>query len=365
MAIGMNDLDFDDDVYESESNYDTTTQTTDNEEINTNDFNDYYVSEESEEVTPIPELDDRGIISEFLRSKGVEDISKLQYENEDGTQEDVDWDTLDSSEKLNILNQLNSSNDTDLDNSEIELINSIRQSKMSPTEYLNYIAQQGANSYAQSLNNAAQNYEIDQYSDEELYVTDLIARMGRENITDDEAREALDRAKSNETLFRKQVNAIRNEYKQIEDENRNYEQYMEDQNRQAQYNQFANSIRDQIINFNEFHGFDLDMDADDKEELYDFITGFDQAGTSILGKAMNDPAILVKMAWFALHGEDMLDDISDYVKQQVTSIRRNSYNQGVEDARTGKVKDTQRKPVATYKPRINNNSGQMSINDLD
>jgi hypothetical protein len=155
MAIGMNDLDFDDDVYESESNYDTTTQTTDNEEINTNDFNDYYVSEESEEVTPIPELDDRGIISEFLRSKGVEDISKLQYENEDGTQEDVDWDTLDSSEKLNILNQLNSSNDTDLDNSEIELINSIRQSKMSPTEYLNYIAQQGANSYAQSLNNAA------------------------------------------------------------------------------------------------------------------------------------------------------------------------------------------------------------------
>jgi hypothetical protein len=55
--------------------------------------------------------------------------------------------------------------------------------------------------------------------------------MGRENITDDEAREALDRAKSNETLFRKQVNAIRNEYKQIEDENRNYEQYMEDQNR--------------------------------------------------------------------------------------------------------------------------------------
>jgi hypothetical protein len=57
------------------------------------------------------------------------------------------------------------------------------------------------------------------------------------------------------------------------------------------------------------------MDNDDKEELYDFITGFDEAGNSILGKAMNDPAILVKMAWFALHGEDMLDDISDYVKQ--------------------------------------------------
>ena len=54
--------------------------------------------------------------------------------------------------------------------------------------------------------------------------------MGRENITDDEAREALDRAKSNETLFKKQASAIRNEYKTIEDENRQYELYLELEN---------------------------------------------------------------------------------------------------------------------------------------
>jgi hypothetical protein len=60
--------------------------------------------------------------------------------------------------------------------------------------------------------------------------------MGRENITDAEAREALDRARSNEALFKKQVNAIRDEYKRVEDENKQYEQYMADQNRQAQYN---------------------------------------------------------------------------------------------------------------------------------
>jgi hypothetical protein len=56
--------------------------------------------------------------------------------------------------------------------------------------------------------------------------------MGRNNITDDEIREALDRAKGNETLFKKQVSAIRNEYKKMEDDNRQYETYLAQQQRQ-------------------------------------------------------------------------------------------------------------------------------------
>jgi hypothetical protein len=58
---------------------------------------------------------------------------------------------LDSSEKLSILNNLDSTNDTGLDDSEIQLINSIRSSRMSPAEYLNYVAQRGADQYAQNL----------------------------------------------------------------------------------------------------------------------------------------------------------------------------------------------------------------------
>ena len=75
-----------------------------------------------------------------MKSRGIEDISKIKYEDEDGQEEEIDWDTLGSSEKLNILNQLNSGSDNDLDDSELQLINAIRGSKMSPAEYLNYIA---------------------------------------------------------------------------------------------------------------------------------------------------------------------------------------------------------------------------------
>jgi hypothetical protein len=110
--------------------------------------------DDSDDVDPIVDLDDRGIISEFLKSKGIEDISKIKYEGDDGTPEDVDWDNLDSQEKLNILSQLDSSNDSDLDDSEIQLINTIRNSKMSPVEYLNYVAKTGADTYAQNLQRA-------------------------------------------------------------------------------------------------------------------------------------------------------------------------------------------------------------------
>lgn len=365
MAIGINDLDFDDDEYGFEPTNDTTTQDTDPIEPPTPEPQPAPEQNGTTETDPKPELDDRGIISEFLKSRGIEDISKIKYEGEDGEEEEIDWDSLDSSEKLSILNQLNSGSENDLDDSELQLINTIRSSRMSPSEYLNYITQRGVDQYSQSLQGANQVYEIDQYSDEDLFITDLITRMGRENITDDEAREALDRAKANEALFKKQASAIRNEYKKIEDENRQYELYLEEQRRQEQYNQFAKSIQDQIVGFNEFQGFELNMDQEDKEELYDFIVGFDEAGNSILSKAMNDPSVLVKMAWFALHGEQMLDDISDYVKQQVTKVRKDSYNKGVEDARAGKVKDGSKKPVTAYKPKPNNNPGQISIDDLD
>lgn len=154
MAIGINDLDFDDDEYGLESMNDTTTQDIDPYEPPTPEPPSAPDPDGTTDPDPIPELDDRGIISEFLKSRGIEDISKIKYEGEDGEEEEIDWDTLDSSEKLSILNQLNSGPETDLDDSELQLINAIRSSRMSPSEYLNYITQRGVDQYAQSLQGA-------------------------------------------------------------------------------------------------------------------------------------------------------------------------------------------------------------------
>ena len=150
-----------------------------------------------------------------------------------------------------------------------------------------------------------------------------------------EAQEALERAKSNETLFNKQVAAIRREYKALEDENIKQAQYEQEEQAKERYHQFANQIVSYIDDFNEFSGYDLNLTDEDKDDLYDFITGQDGAGNNYFAKALSDPKILVQTAWFALNGKQMVDDITSYFQNEIKQVRKDSYQKGLEDARKG------------------------------
>ena len=70
------------------------------------------------------------------------------------------------------------------------------------------------------------------------------------------------------------------------------------------------------------------MDQDDKEELADFMLGFDQAGEGYLNKTLNDPDSLTRMAWFALKGPQVFNEIQDYYNNQITQVRQQAYQQG-------------------------------------
>jgi hypothetical protein len=173
-----------------------------------------------------------------------------------------------------------------------------------------------------------------------LYVFDLIQKVGEDNITEQEALQELQNAKANEELFNKKIGAIRNEYKQLESDSIYREQLAYQTQAQENFNRFAGQIANQIDNFRGFNGLSLELDREDKEELYDFITGMDDAGTSVLGKAFNDPRVLVQAAWFALNGEKVFNDINEYFANEIRNVRRESYNKGVDDARAGKVKNS-------------------------
>lgn len=321
MEIGIDDLD---EYVNEESEIDNTTtlDNTENQEIERNE----------DEIG-------EDLIKELLKSKGIEDSSKIKFENDEGEIEEVDWDSLSNEDKLNILNtEATYSPEDELDDSEIELINAIRNSKMSPAEYVNYIQNQGIQNYLQNANPVQMEHSVDNLSDDDLFVADLLTRIGEENISDEEIQSMLEAAKQNEALFEKQISAIRNEYKQLEDNNL-YQQQVIQRNQQIEsYNRFAESVENEIRSFTDINGFELDMDESEMEELYDFITGFDGAGVSVFGKALNDPETLVKMAWFALNGDQAMQDINDYWTKEISNVRKNSYKQGVEDARNGKVK---------------------------
>lgn len=349
MEIGNNDeiIDDIDDVFEEEEN-----NSNDSNEQSDEQHNDDSNESNNQESSNEEEVD---FVSSLLKTRGIEDKSKIKFENDEGYVEEVDWDNLSTRDKLNILQSSEATPETGLDESEIQLINTIRNSGMKPAEYLQFIGNGEVQRYIQ--NNYQPQFEIDQYSDDELFLMDFMSRMGE--VTEDEAAEALQRAKTNENLYQKQIDSIRNEYKQAEKENLMQEQLEQEQHAQEEYEQFSNQIVDEINNLTEIQGFDLNMDSDDMQTLYDFITGQDAAGNNYLAKALSDPQTLVKTAWLALNGDQMINDISNYFQKEIASVRRESYNKGVTD--TQKKMNKSNNVVFKDKP----GSRQETYSDLD
>lgn len=323
MEIGNNDFDYFDEVddfEQQEVNPDPTPTGQDTEPVPTG---------EPEDKKDTSSEDD--FIISLLKSRGIDDMSKIKFEDESGSVEELNWNNLSNEEKLNILNSSLSDPDKDLDDEEAQLINTIRKSGLTPAEYLEHLQSEGVNSYIQNNQNQDYQYQVDQYSDDELFLFDFMSRMG--DVTNEEAQEALERAKSNETLFSKQIAAIRNEYKAIEEENLRQAQIEQEEQAKEQYNQFADQIANQIGEFTEFSGYDLNLDDDDRDTLYEFITGFDGAGNNHFAKALSDPKILVQTAWFALNGKQMMDDITSYFQNEIKEVRKESYEKGLADAK--------------------------------
>lgn len=271
------------------------------------------------------QTEDDDFVSQLLRSRGIDDKTKIKFENEDGEIEEVNWDSLSSQDQFNLIQSSEAKvEEPNISDDEIELINAIRNSGMTPTEYINYI-QQGVSQPV-----VEQHYTVDDYSDDELFLADFLSRMG--DITDEEAQQALETAKANEELYNKQIQALRKEYKDIEDENAQQLKAEQEEQARQQFEQFEYSVIDQINNFTDFGGYDLNLENDDMQELYDFLVGQDAAGNNYFAKALTDPATLVRTAWLTLHADDMLQDVTEYFKDQIAQVRKESYKKGKEDA---------------------------------
>jgi len=105
------------------------------------------------------------------------------------------------------LETQNEEDNNNLTDDEIALLTQIRQSNMTPSQYLQSIAGEQAE--------VAPQYKIDDLSDDEVYLLDLESRVGE--LTDEEAVQALNTVKQNEDFFKKQIEGIRKEYKERED----------------------------------------------------------------------------------------------------------------------------------------------------
>ena len=344
MDLGINDLDiYDDEFMENETQKQDVTE---EDQINEGES-----SKEQETTT--------NVVTELLKRQGIEDPNQISFEKEDGSIEKLKWDDLSLEEQLNILNQKPENDDLPPVNDEIgediqSLAKELKDNNMSVEDFINYIKDQGIQGYQASLQ---PHYEVDNITDDDLFKIDLKNRIP--DITPEQLETALEQAKSNEELYNKQVNGIREEYKQFEEEQNAQNEAITVEEQQQQYNEFANAITQTIDSLDNVNGIDIELEDEDKYELAQFILGQDAAGVSNFGKALNDPETFVKVAWFALKGADAIDSITDYFKNEITKVRESSYQEGLEDAGSKKNKPR----VVTTKTQ--EQKKYISIDDLD
>lgn len=249
--------------------------------------------------------DDFDLTKELLTLQGITDMNKIKFEDESGAVIEKAWDSLSNSEKLMILSHQEDP-DTSLDAAEIELINQIRESGMTPIQYI------------QSLNEPQQPvqvYEVDSMSDDELFCIDLLDRLGADNVTDEELQQALDKAKENESLFSKQVASLRVYYKDLEEKKQQQVELEQQQKAEQEFATFTNHIVESIRNFNSLEDTPVELSYEEMNDLANYILTRDDSGYSEFGRLLNDPVQFTKAAFWMLKGSDILNEMQKQIKE--------------------------------------------------
>ena len=278
--------------------------------------------EGNQETTPPSEGDQEDdLTTEVLKLRGISNPDKIKFEDESGAITERSWDSLTKEEQINILADQREHQETnnDLAEDEIDLINAIRNSGMSVQDYMQTITPQ--------INQPQDTNQFDAMSDEDLYAFDILNKVGNDNITDEELDAALEAAKANETLFKKTVEGLRQQYNRLQEEQKQNIANQQQAVAQQRYQAFANVVNNQIDNFNSFAGQPIQLSNQDKDNLSEFMLALDEDGSSALGKALQDPRLLTKAAFWLLNEQELIAELQ---KQQQDAYTR-GYNAGKGD----------------------------------
>ena len=273
----------------------------------------------SEQEAQTDEGDD--VLTSYLKSRGISDPTKIQFENDEGGLDEVDFNSLSKEEQLTILNELSS----DYTDYERDVINFIRRNGGDLNTIVQQYQQKAIEDYLSANPEAVhqKSYTIDDYSDDELYLADLAAKFP--DFTEDELTAKLDSAKINEDLFKKEVDALRTFYKNEEDRQAEESKLQN----QQEYEALQNALLDAANNFNEIaldstdpQSISFEVEDADKQKMLTYLLAQDKDGMSQLSRDLLDPSALIELAWLRTHGRDALDEVSHYWKKELAETRK-------------------------------------------
>ena len=250
------------------------------------------------------------VITTILSQKGFTDPNKIKIINEDGAEEVVTFESLSDEEKLSILN----APDFELDESEIEVINFLRSNNTTLEDIIKYREQEAVKAALAQQDE----FTVDAISDEELFVADLKSRYP--NLTDEELANELDREMGNDALFRKKADTIREQYKQMEQLDKEERSRQAELEAEQEYEKLSSELLEVAQGVEDMYS--LELEDQDKDDVLRCLLEKDAQGQSKFIKLLEDPKMLFKLAWFAEKGDEAFDTIHQYYKKEIETARR-------------------------------------------
>jgi hypothetical protein len=139
-------------------------KTKDTEDTNIDDGD---LGKPKEEEIVIKNNDD--LVKALLKSKGIEDLDKIKFENDEGEIVEISFDELTSQEKLEILKSSDADINYGLNDVEIDTINYLRQNGATLPEVIEYFKKEAIDDYLAQQN--ISNVSVEKMSDEELFTS--------------------------------------------------------------------------------------------------------------------------------------------------------------------------------------------------
>lgn len=264
----------------------------DNEDDSQDDDSQEDSSFQEDSSNEIDSIQENESINYLLKSKGLNPHAIL-FENEDGEEEEVDFYDLPLDEQMNIINY--NQNDYNLNEEEINVINFLRENNIDLEEYTAYIKEKAIEEYK----NKNISYDIDTFSDEEIYASYL---KDSYDLTEEEIALELEKQKES-GIFTKKVEKLRSMYKEQEDLEREQKEQESKLAEQEEIKEAQNMLATAAASTNNFMGFELE--DEDRREALNFIFERDATGKSKFYKMFDDPEKLFRIALFAVKEDEI------------------------------------------------------------
>lgn len=277
---------------------------------------DQTIEDQPESTEPEEPAEEDDLITSILKGYGISDPSKIKFENEDGSVEEVNFNELDPAAQKELVASLASG---DYSEEEVSTINFLRGKGLTFNEAMERYAAAKVQEYKDSMTNGAEpTYTIDSLTDDEIYIGDLKQRYP--NYSDEQIAERYNRAKEDPESFAQDVAELRTQYKALEDQ-----EMQESQQRQAAATEeLRNTILQAIDNLTELKLDPEDEESDafvledtDKQAIANFALAPTSSGKTQLAQDLEDPARLAELVLMSVKGKEILAGTSRYYRNEL------------------------------------------------